>query len=165
MLVCLAKTGRGFDPMRVTGTKISFWRCPIRGLAIQYKKRPRTSYSYDSGESYMVLHFCDMADNAEAKRVLVLDMLVNGIELHRDWPNTFFDQQVATIKWLLQAPPSIPAEEWLKARGTVDPRTQPLLRTHEADLRFHLLGEKYGGPTGPVAISIRPRLEALESGI
>ena len=43
--------------MRVTGTRISFWRCPIRGLAIQYRKLPRTSMAYDHGASYMVLHF------------------------------------------------------------------------------------------------------------
>jgi len=148
--------------MRVTGTRISFWRCPIRGLAIQYRKLPRTSMAYDHGETYMVMRFCDLADNAEAKRVLVLDMLLSGIELYCGWPNTFFDQQVAAIKWLLQAPPSVPAEEWLKVRATVDPRAEPLLRTHEPDLRFHLLGEKYSGPTGPVALSIRPRLEAME---
>jgi hypothetical protein len=73
--------------MRVTGTRISFWRCPIRGLAIQYKKLPTTSYSHDNGETYMVLHFCDLADKAEAKRVLVLDMLLSGIEMYRGWPN------------------------------------------------------------------------------
>ena len=64
--------------------------------------------------------------------MLVLDMLLSGIELYRGWPNTFFDEQVATISWLLQAPPSVPAEEWLKVRKTADPTTQPLLRTHES---------------------------------
>ena len=28
--------------MRVTGTRISFWRCPVRGLAVQYRKLPTT---------------------------------------------------------------------------------------------------------------------------
>jgi hypothetical protein len=43
----------------------------------------------------------------------------------------------------------------------VHPKTQPPLRTYEAELRYHPPGEKYTGPTGPVAMTVRPRLEAF----
>ena len=148
--------------LRVTGTRIKWWRCPIRGLAINYRKLPATSFSYDQGEQWMILHFSDLDNEVEAKKVLALDMLLHGIELYRGLPNKVFDEQVERIKWLLKAPPSVPAEEWLKVKEKVDPRSQPLLRTHESELRFHLLDEKYTGPTGPVALTVRPRLEALE---
>jgi hypothetical protein len=32
--------------MRVTGTRIGFWWCPVRGLAVQYRKLPTTRYGY-----------------------------------------------------------------------------------------------------------------------
>ena len=54
----------------------------------------------------------------------------------------------------------MPAEDWVKILEKVDPKTRPLLRTHETELRFHLLGEKYTGPRGPVAMTARTRLEA-----
>jgi hypothetical protein len=148
--------------LRVTSSRMSFWRCPVRGLAVQIKRLPRTSYSHDHGESFMMLHFCDLEDEVAAKKILVLDMLLTGIDLYRGLPNNVFDEQVATIKWLLTAPPSVPAEEWLKVQGRVHRQTRPLLRTHEAELRHHLLGEKCAGPTGPVALTAQPGLEALE---
>jgi hypothetical protein len=54
--------------MRVTGTRISFWRCPVRGLAIQYRKLPVTKLAYDHGETYMVLNFSNLLDETEAKK-------------------------------------------------------------------------------------------------
>jgi hypothetical protein len=150
--------------MSVTGTRISFWRCPVRGLAIQYRVLPMTSYIYDSGETYKVLHFSDHADEVEAKKVLVLDMLLRGIQLYRALPNKRFDAEVERICWLLKAPPSVPAEEWRAARAGLDVRSQEVLRTHEAELRFHLLGEKYAGATGPVAMTVRIRLESMGVG-
>ena len=150
--------------MRVTGTRISFWRCPVRGLAVQYRKLPPPKYKYAYGETYMFLNFCELKDSTEAKKALVLDLLLRGIELYRGLPNHLFDEQVQTIKWLLKAPPSVGSDEWLRVLATLPERTKPLLRTHEADLRHHLLGERYRGPTGPVALTVRHRLEALEPG-
>ena len=149
--------------MRVTGTRISWWRCPVRGLAITYRKLPTTSFAYDKGETYMVTHFSDLADEVEAKKVLALDMLLTGVELYRGLPNRIFDEQVELIRWLLKAPPSVPADEWLAVQQKVHRKSQHLLRTHESTLRHHLLGEKYTGPTGPIALTVRTRLEALGS--
>jgi thiamine pyrophosphate-dependent acetolactate synthase large subunit-like protein len=81
-------------------------------------------------------------------------MLLRGIELYRGLPNTLFDEEVKTIKWLLSAPPSVSSDEWLRVLATLQERTQPLLRTHEADLRHYLLGERYRGPAGPVALNV-----------
>jgi hypothetical protein len=148
--------------LRVTGSSMTFWRCPVRGLAVRIKKLPTTSYAYDGGESWMMLHFSDLEDEVAAKKVLVLDLLLSGIELYRGLPNAVFEDQVSTIKWLLTAPPSVPAEKWRKVLERVHPKTRPLLATHEADLRFHLLGEKYRGPTGPVAMSARVRMDEFE---
>jgi hypothetical protein len=148
--------------LRVTGCRMSFWRCPVCGLALRIRHLPRTSYAFDRGETFIMLHFSDLEDEVAAKKVLALDMLLTGIELYRGLPNAMFDEQVSTIKWLLTAPPSVPADEWLKALDKVHSKTRPLLRTHEAELRFHLLGEKYTGPTGPVAMTARTRLEAAE---
>jgi hypothetical protein len=150
--------------MRVTGTRISFWRCPIRGLAVQYRKLPTTTYGYAYGDTYMFLRFSDVEEKAEAKKVLVLDAILRGIELYRGLPNERFDDEVQRICWLLKAPPSISSDEWLRMLATLQKETQPLLRTHEAALRHHLLGEEYTGPFGTVALSVRPRLEAIEGG-
>jgi hypothetical protein len=148
--------------LRVTGTRMSFWRCPVRGLAVQFRKPPASSYSYDRGESWMLLHFSDAEDEAEAKRALVLDTLLTGIELYRGLPNMVFNDQVETLKGLLTAPPSVPADEWLTVLNQVHLKFRSLLRTHEADLRLHLLGQRAGGPAGPVALTARPRLEASQ---
>ncbi len=133
--------------LRVTRARMSFWRCPVRGLAVQIKRLPRTSYSHDHGDSFMMLHFSDLEDEVVAKKVLALDMLLTGIDLYRGLPNAIFDEQIETIKWLLKAPSSVPAEEWLKVLDRVHPQTRPLLRSHAPDLRVHLLGEKYGAVT------------------
>jgi hypothetical protein len=145
--------------MRVTGTRISFWRCPVRGLAIEYRELPRTNMAHDHGISWKVLHFTQVEGITEAKLVLVIDMLLQGIGLYRALPNRVFDQDLQLISWLLTAPPSVSAEDWNKQLARLDRRFRDVLRTHEADLRFHLLGQKYEGPTGPVAITVRTRLE------
>jgi hypothetical protein len=145
--------------MRVTGTRISFWRCPIRGLAIQYRQLPRTPFSYDQGGTWKMTVFSDLEDKTEAKRALVIDMLLRGIELYRGLPNAAFDEEVRRIRWLLKAPPRVSAEQWMAELKKLDSRTKPLLRTHEGELRFHLLGEKHTGPTGTVALTARIRLE------
>jgi len=145
--------------MRVTGTRISFWRCPVRGLAIENRELPRTTMAYDKGLTWKMLHFTQVEDLTEAKRVLVMDMLLQGIGLYRALPNRVFDQDVQHLTWLLTAPPSVSAEDWNARLATLDKRFQTVMRTHEAELRFHLLGAEYEGPTGPVAVSVRTRLE------
>lgn len=151
--------------LRVTGCRMSFWRCPVRGLAVQIRELPHTPYSFDKGETWMMLHFSDLEDQVAAKKVLALDMLLTGIGLYRGLPNAAFDEQVATIKYLLTAPPSVPAEDWLKVLEKLHPKIRPVLRSHESDLRTHLLGAKHGGTTGPVALTVRPRLEEMERGL
>ncbi len=141
--------------MRLTGTRISFWRCPVRGLAIQYKKLPTTRMHHDKGETWMMLHFTDLQDEVAAKKALVLDMLLRGIDLYRGLPNSHYDQEVALIRQILTCRAAVSAEDWLAMKARLDPRTQPLIDTHNADLRCHLLGEVYKGPTGPVAIGVR----------
>ncbi|MBA2589712.1 MAG: hypothetical protein H0U98_13935 [Alphaproteobacteria bacterium] len=148
---------------RVTSTRISFWRCPLRGLAIQYRELPLTSKAYDRGEHWKLLHFSDLENVSEAKRVLVMDLLLKGIRLYRALPNRVFDQDVEHIRWLLTAPPSVSAEDWNARLERLDRRFRDVLRTHEAELRFHLLGEEYRGPTGPVAVSVKLRLETLKT--
>jgi hypothetical protein len=110
----------------------------------------------------MLLHFSDLADETEAKRVLVLDTLLTGIELYRGLPNKIFNAQVETLKRLLTAPPSVPAAEWLAVLNEIHPKFRSMLRTHEADLRLHLLGQKSFGPVGTVTLTARPRLEATK---
>jgi hypothetical protein len=150
--------------MRLTGTKIRFWRCPVRGLAIKYKVLPRTSYAYDQGETYMLLHFSNDPDEVEAKKALVLDMLLLGMQLYRALPNKRFDAEVERLCWLLKAPPSVSADEWRICRGYLDKRAQDVLRTHEAELRSNLLGEKFTGPTAPMAMTVRLRLQSMGEG-
>lgn len=146
--------------MRVTSTRISFWRCPVRGLAIQYRELPRTSMAHDHGVTWKMLHFSQAEDITEAKRALVLDMLLQGIQLYRALPNSIFDQDIATIKWLLTAPPSVSAEDWTARLACLDRRFRDVLRTHEPELRFHLLGQKCEAPPGPGAMNFRTRLDA-----
>ena len=155
-------TGIFLATSSISGCRMSFWRCPVRGLAVEIRELPRTSYSFDRGETWRMLHCSDSEDKVAAKKVLALDMLLTAIGLYQGLPNAVFDEQVATIKWLLTAPPSVPAENWMKVLEKVHPKSRPLLRTHESDLRTHLLGEKYGGATGPIALTVRPRLEAME---
>jgi hypothetical protein len=86
--------------MRETGTRVSFWRCPMRGLAVEYKKLPTTKFAYDHGEVYRSLHFSKLADKTEAKKVLALDLVLDGIELYRGLPNSAFDDEVKRVHWL-----------------------------------------------------------------
>ena len=140
---------------RVTGHRIGFWRCPHRGLAIQYKRLPITTMAYDQGETWMVLHFSRLEDEAAAKRELVIDMLLNGINLYRALPNAAFDAEVRGLKALLTAPPSSSAEEWLELKGKLQKKSQAVLETHQAELRFFRLGKPYtGNQVGPVAIGV-----------
>jgi hypothetical protein len=150
--------------LKVTATKITWWRCPLRGWAIQYTKLPTSTKAYDHGETYRMLHFSNLENEIEAKKMLCEDLLLCGIEYYRGLPNKIFDEQVELIKWLLTAPPSVPANDWLKARAKLHHKTQPLLGTHEADLRVHLLGEIYTAPAGRAAPTVRPRLEAMNRG-
>ena len=145
---------------RITGTKISFWRCPVRGLAIRYHELPRTNFSYDSGTTYVILHFSDAPDQTEAKRQLVINMLLRGIQLYRGLPNSVFQEEVDRIHWLLKAPPSVDAQEWLGVKNKLNDRTQHILRTHEPELRRNLLGEKSG--TKGFILTVEPRLRALD---
>lgn len=140
--------------LRVTGHKVGFWRCPVRGLAIQYKRLPTTRLAYDYGETWIVLHFSRQEDLAAAKRELVIDMLLQGINLYRALPNAVFDEQVRLLKGLLRAPPSTSKEEWLAGKARLHKPFQPLLDTHHSDLRTNLLGKAYTGPTGPARIGI-----------
>jgi hypothetical protein len=41
----------------------------------------------------------------------------------------------------LESAPSMPAGNWLKVLENVDPKTCLMLRTHESELCFYLLGE------------------------
>jgi hypothetical protein len=146
--------------LRVTGSRMFFRRCEVRGMYCEIKRLPTSSYSYDSGMSYQLLHFSDLEDVAEAKRVLVFDLLLCGIDLYRGLTNAVFDEQCELIRSLLRAPPSVPAEDWLKALEKVHPKTRPLLRTHSEDLRQNLLNEKVTGTTGTVAMTARVRMDA-----
>jgi hypothetical protein len=128
-------------------------------MYVQMKRLPTTSYAYDGGYTYMTLHFSTRENAVDAKRELAIDTLLNGIDLYRGLPNTVFDDQVATIQWLLTAPPSVGAEEWKRVLEKVHAKTRPLLKTHESELRHHLLGEKYTGPTGPVALTAMVRMD------
>jgi hypothetical protein len=146
--------------LKVTSTKIAWWHCPVRGWAIQYTKLPTSTKAYDHGETYRMLHFSNLENEIEAKKVLCEDILLCGVEYYRGLPNKDFDEQVGLMKWLLTAPPSVPAIEWLGARARLHHKTRPVLETHEAELRHHLLGEKYIGPGGPVELNVKARLEA-----
>jgi hypothetical protein len=149
--------------LKVTQTRVSWWRCPIRGWAIQYHKLPVTTKMYDSGETYRMLHFSNLENEIEAKKILGEDLLLSGIELYRGLPNKTFDEQVNVIRWLLTAPPSVTAEEWLKQKEQLSARTQRILRTHESALRLHLLRENYTGkPDSPVKLTVESRLRELE---
>lgn len=142
---------------RVTATRISFWRCPVRGLAIQYKELPTSHYLGHYGETWTMLRFSQEEDVVAAKRELVEDMLLQGIKLYRALPNAVFDEQVRMLVSLLTAPVSIDAPEWLKAKAKLHKRFQTVLETHTPELRAFLLKEPYAGnQIGPVAIGVTP---------
>jgi hypothetical protein len=52
----------------------------------------------------------------------------------------------------------VEAKDWLAVKATLPRKTQRLLRTHEAELRLHLLGQQPIGPTGPVELTAKARL-------
>lgn len=131
--------------LRRTGTRISWWRCDVRGLAIQYHRKPQSSYLYDKGETYTSLVFSPLDDEVAAKKELAIDMLLRGLDHYRGLPNRVFDREVTAICWLLNAPPSVPAQEWLTVKKRLQKQTQSLLETHEAELRKHLLGKRISG--------------------
>lgn len=138
--------------MRVTGTKISTWRCPIRGLALEYHELPRTRMAHDHGTRYQILRFSTLEDEREAKRELAVDMLLQGIGLYRGFPNSYFKHQVGTLIELLEAPPTIRAEDWNKGKASLHKCFARVLETHQPELRHHLLGQVTEGlPTGTVA--------------
>jgi len=144
---------------KVTGRRISWWRCPVRGLSIEYKILPTTNKAHDHGETYRSLSFSDHANEIEAKKQLVVDTLLRGMGDFRGLPRPHFDQEIALIRFLLIAPPSVGAKDWMVARAKLQPRTQEVLTTHEAELRTHILGERPSSGR-PHACIVRGRLEA-----
>lgn len=143
---------------RVTGTKISFWRCPVRGLSIQYRELPRSSYAFDGGVEYRFAVFSRQQDVAQAKRELVMDALLHGINLYRALPNAVFDEQVMLLRSLLTAPPSLAAGEWNAMKARLHDKARSVIETHQPELRHHLLGERSEGlHTGTVAIGVKVR--------
>jgi len=124
---------------RLTGYKVVFWRCPVRGLAVRYHSPPTTTYIHDKGDSWLLLDFSTNTDEEEAKRELVLNVLLVGIGLFRGLPNAVFDEQTSIIRNLLTAPASAPQDEWLALKARLDHRIEPLLKTHQAELRQNLL--------------------------
>jgi len=61
---------------RLSGRRISWWRCAVRGLSIEFKILPTTNKAYDKGETYRSLSFSSHADEIEAKKALVVDTLL-----------------------------------------------------------------------------------------
>jgi hypothetical protein len=145
---------------RVTGIRVSWWRCEVRGLAMNYREIPKTAYAHDSGVSFRSLVFSDLADELAAKKALVIDALLRGLEDYRGLPNRHFDREVETLRWLLTAPPSVSGQEWRRVKQGLQQRSQSVLWSHEANLRVYLLGEKLGDPR--MDLTAKARLEALD---
>jgi hypothetical protein len=140
----------------ITGTRISTWRCPIRGLALEYHELPRTRMAHDQGTCYRLLRFSTLEDEREAKRELAVDMLLGGIGLYKGFHNSYFNQQVGLLIELLKAPPSIAADDWNNGKASLHSCFASILETHQPELRFHLLGcVTEGFPTGVVAMTGR----------
>lgn len=141
--------------LHVTGHRLKFWRCPMRGLSIEYTRLPATTKAWDHGETYRMTTFSRAEDEETAKRALIEDLLLQGINLYRALPNAVFDQQVLLLKGLLRAPVSINAPDWLEARARLHKPFQTVLATHQPELRSFLLNEAYtGNQVGPVAIGV-----------
>lgn len=128
--------------MRLSGYKVTFWRCEVRGLAVHIRTAPTSTYLHDQGESWKVLHFSTNEDEEAAKRELILDLILDGMADYRALPNAAYTQQIVVLKSLLTAPASATKEDWLAARAQLHPRIARVLATHEADLRKHLLGRR-----------------------
>jgi hypothetical protein len=147
--------------LRITSTRLAWWRCPVRGLSIQYRRLPQTTYKWDSGETYRALVFSKNEDEVAAKRELVTEMLLTGIDLYRALPNKVFDMEVATLCWLLNAPPSVPAEDWLGVKNRLQKQSVPALEAHEATLRKHLLGQVITTAEDLQKLTVTSRLKSL----
>jgi hypothetical protein len=142
--------------MRRTHTRIAFWRCPVRGLAVQYQVLPTSSYIWDRGASYRIMDFSTLADEMAAKKQLVENMLLKGIDYHRALPNKVFDSQMALMRSLLEAPPSLGAEDWNAGKAQLHEKFQPLLHTHLATLWLHVLGKRFATDHGDADWKPRP---------
>lgn len=108
-------------------------------MAVKYQSPPTTSYIHDKGDSWTLLHFSTSEDETTAKRDLVLNVLLIGIGLFRGLPNAAFEEQTNILRALLTAPASAPQDEWLALKARLDHRIEPLLKTHQAELRKNLL--------------------------
>lgn len=64
------------------------------------------------------------------------------------------------LRTLLTAPASVDADEWNEMKGQLHDWVRPLLSTHTAELRHHILREGYTGPTGTLAVGIKVRRDA-----
>lgn len=141
---------------RLTGTPIAFWRCPSRGLSVEY--RPLPPACGGKAKAYRMPRFSRLANEEDAKRELAEDMVMNGIALYRGLPNAVFDAEVNLLVSLLRAPPSVGAADWLALKVQLQEKSKIALETHENELRAHLLGQQYTGlQTGPVAIGVTLR--------
>lgn len=138
--------------LKLTGHRLSYWRCPSRGLAIKYRRLP--TGPHDKARTSTRPVFSTIADPVEAKKELVIDMLYRGLELYRALPNKLYEREVQLMRELLTAPPHIDRAEWLRVKHKLDPSSRHLLHSHEADLRKHLLGQGAGKHAGTVAISV-----------
>ncbi len=134
---------------RITETKLKFWRCPARGLAVEYYRLPY--------ECFRGMAFSRLPEEVAAKRELVTDAIIHGIADFRGLPNRLFDEECQRIRWLLTAPPSVGAAEWLAQKEKLQQKTQRVLATHEPELRRHVLEEK--PDSGRYGCTVRARLE------
>ena len=138
---------------RLTGTPIAFCRCPSRGLSIEY--RPLPTAGGGKAKTYRMPRFSRLANDEDAKRELAEDMVLTGIGLYRGLPNAVFDAEVNLLVWLLRAPPSVNAADWLKLRAKLQEKSKAALETLEDELRANLLSQPYAGlQTGPVAATV-----------
>jgi hypothetical protein len=123
---------------KCTGFRVTFWRCPVRGLAVRLHSSPNKKL-HDGGFSGARLYFSTHADETEAKRELVLDVLLFGIDLFRGLPNATFKEQTTIIRMLLSAPVGTPVEEYQALKFKLLPYFQNVMDTHQANLRRNLL--------------------------
>lgn len=139
--------------MRATRTRMAFWRCPVRGLALKYRHLPKDPLGYDIGPEIKLLHFSQLDDDAMAKAELKRDILIHGIGNYRGLPGPHFREQVARLRGLLTAPVDVTSETFQAGIKLLHGPFQELYRTHQLELRHFLLGEPY--PSGPVAVRVR----------
>jgi hypothetical protein len=123
----------------MTGWKVGFWRCPVRGLGIEFNQPPQTQMRHDAWQRSTLLAFSPHDDELAAKKDLVLNVVLSGIEEFRGLPNAIFRQQTDILRALMTAPASMSREDWLALRARVHIKTQPLLDTHLSTLQKNLL--------------------------